>query len=154
MTGSIPNLWEGKVSTSVVTPLAILRTQAGNFDKEMKGLLRADVTSLPTQNHQGNARKHSFLIIAPGLHGYTREVLTAEHADPGAYPVKVESNFLIRSDFAVDPDYEGPDYEELVRTCRTQSDFLTALRDIFSAHDLVTELESLIAQINDANAED
>lgn len=149
MATSIPNLWEGKISRSVLTPVAILRTQAGNFEAEIGKVLRAEVRSRIQPTESGSVRHHTFDIVAPGLNGYRREVLSAEHADPGAYPVQVRSDFLptvvhVNQGYVEDQD----------RTCRNQEHFLKVLGAIFSSERLTTEIESLIAQINDTSDPD
>lgn len=149
MTTSVPNLWEGKITRNVLTPVAILRTQAGNFDAETQGALRAEVHTKSEVREGESLIVHTFEIIAPGLSGYRRGVLTAEHPDPGAYPVVVKS-FSLPIIHHLNAGY----VEDRERTCRNQEQFLKALEDVFGSEKLTTEIESLIAQINDASDPD
>ena len=134
---AIPNMWAGKGKTGIITPLAILRTQAGNFNQEMKGLLRADVVTSPLlddDDHAIKSARHTFYIVAPGLRGYTQEVLTAVHAEPGAYPVHLSANA------------RGG-------TCESQSSFMDLLELIFTEYTESSQFESIIALVNEKNAE-
>jgi hypothetical protein len=148
MTGTMPNMWEGVVSADVLTPLTILRTQAGNLTTQTKGVLRADVRLSNAKARDVEVRRLSFVISAPGRNGYERQVLLAEHTVGEPYPVQVESEFLTQKLYIA-----GPDSSPTPKTqrCESQDEFVTALQGIFKHRKLVTELHSLIAQINDAN---
>lgn len=145
MTATIPNLWEGKFSQHTVSPLAVLRTHAANFNSQSGGLLRAEVEHRTDLRDSDLFRVISFEIVAPGL-DYRQGVLTAEHLEQGAYPVQVFSSYLGETreirDRAADPRS---------RTCLSQERLVEVLREITESNQLMTLIESLIAQINDAN---
>lgn len=141
MTATIPNLWEGKFSQHAVSPLAVFRTHAGNFDSQAGGLLRAEVEHRIEQREGKELRVITFDIIAQSL-DYRQGVLIAEHPDPGAYPVALRTTFI-----------NGED-DVAVRICHSQADLVNTLGEISKSSNLLTLIESLFAQINEANAED
>ena len=143
---AIPNLWAGKISKSVLTPLVILRQQAVNLETESGTMLRAEVTSsIGNLGHKDEKKRRlTFLIHAPILR-YTREVLVATHADQGAYPVAIQSTFgLLEFDEAI-----GEDVWVEKTSCENQERFIEVLGRIFGSEKLQSELESLIARINE-----
>jgi hypothetical protein len=150
MTATIPNLWEGTITPTALTPLAILRTQAGYFNKQAKDVLRADVRSqhIPGDTEAEKAKRHTFVIEAFGA-GYSREVLTAEHSATNSYPVRVYSTFFPPMFVIPGETKSAPS-----RKCDTQEDLLKALEQVFRNRKLLSEIESLIAQINDDKGED
>ena len=139
MTATIPNLWEGKFSQFTVTPLAVLRTHAANFNSQTGGLLRAEVESRVEENAGAPMRLIAFDIVAPTL-DYRQGVLTVEHFEPGAYPSWVRSSFW------------GYGVGNRIR-CDRQSELVKRLEEITQDQSLLTAIESLIAQINDANSD-
>ncbi len=138
MTATIPNLWEGKFSKHTLAPVAVLRTHAGNFNAQSGGMLRAEVAYRFEEMEERRFRVITFSIVAPAL-PYRQDVLTAEHAEPGAYPVRVRSGFQ-----------NSPQ----PRDCHTQDELVEALGTISESPQLLSLIESLIAQINDDKGED
>lgn len=142
MTDAIPNLWPKKFSRGILTPLAVLRVQAAKFKDMTEGLLEAEVT---TNWEREDLKVHSLELIAPALDSYRRVILTVRHAHPGAYPLWLRSDFLSGS--VEDYDEDHPSGE-----CGSQEELFSALRQVFASRELSTLVESLIAQINDAEA--
>lgn len=149
MTEAVPNLWPKKFSRGVMTPLAVLRVQAAKFKEMTDGLLDAEVTTTDdTDDENEQVQIHSLELVAPALDSYRRTILTAQHAKPGAYPVSLYSDF-IDSEHRDWEYYEG---EEMTVECGTQAELYKRLGDVFGSPTLATLIESLIAQINDAEA--
>lgn len=141
MTATIPNLWEGKFSQHTVSPLAVLRTHAANFNAQSGGLLRAEVEHRIEQRDGKTFRVITFDILAPSL-DFRQGVFVAEHREPGAYPVTLRTNFL---------NLEDPG---TVRVCYSQADMVSVLAEISKSSNLLTVIDSLFAQINEANSDD
>ena len=141
MSTTAPDLWPESLKPAAISPLALLRTQAGRLHDRTSGLLVGEVDT----DHRGKNRvEHSLTVFAPALE-YRRGVLHVAHHSPGAYPVEVESLFLVDRD-------EGDEYEMPTRTCATQEEFTDALRTILRSKGMSSLLDSLLAQINDAEA--
>ena len=154
MTEAVPNLWPRKFSRGILTPLAVLRVQAAKFKEMTDGLLDAEVVSSNGRDDEGTeVQSHSLEIIAPALDYYRRSILTAEHDNPGAYPVFLVSQYLSK-DLETEP-LDRLNYATIrdkSATCNSQAGLLQVLQAIFNSPKLTGFIESLIAQINDAEA--
>jgi hypothetical protein len=85
----IPDLWPDDLAApTVLTPLAILKFQAGQLRQRTKGLLEVDIQTQEKTN--GNLHlQHSFDLIAPALNRYRYRLFTVEHDEQMVYPVTV-----------------------------------------------------------------
>jgi len=84
MAGTIPSLWPDDIKTDVLTPLAILRTQANALRQATRGLLEARVNSLTEDDRE----VHQLDIVAPAL-DYEHRILTVSHNKDLVYPAHV-----------------------------------------------------------------
>ena len=84
-------------------------------------------------------------VSAPRLN-YRRGILLAEHDFPGAYPVSIASWYL-----ALRVPNRSVD-EMSTRYCKNQDEFFDAVKQVLQSPRLTGHIESLIAQINDAEA--
>lgn len=149
MTEAIPNLWPRKFSRGILTPLAVLRVQAAKFKEMTDGLLEAEVTSETNQLEDGGTYSvHTLELIARPLDSYRRTILSAQHDQPGAYPVTLFSDFV----GGYSDDWVQYEDNEPASTCGSQEELFKRLSDVFGSNSLTTLIESLIAQINDAEA--
>lgn len=114
----------------VVTPVAILRTQAGYLEQKAQGLLRAEVT----QEQQEGDIVYNLDIVAPGAHGYRLRLLRVLHAAEMPYPVRLE----YQPSFAVWDFRIGED----------QDAFLTGLKGALALPTTKGIIEALIARVN------
>ncbi len=147
MPEAVPILWTKKFDRRVLTPLAVLRVQASKVKELSDGLLDAAVITTEGAGEEGKpVQTHSFEISAPALDHYTRSILTAEHDNPGAYPVSVTSWYLAH-------DRRNSSLDETpCAYCQNQDEFVEAIKKVLQSARLTGFLESLIAQINDAEA--
>lgn len=151
MPDAIPNLWPRKFSRGILTPLAVLRVQAAKFKEMTDGLLDAEVTTETVEFEDGETVSvHTLELIAPPLDSYKRTILTAQHAKPGAYPVTLYSDFIEEED--EDWEWDHDDENRMVANCGSQEGLFKRLGEVFGSPRLATLVESLIAQINDAEA--
>jgi hypothetical protein len=139
MTLTIPDLWPSDVAvTEVLTPLAILRYQAGQLRAKSKGLLEAEVT---TETVDEDRTAHLYLeLVAPALDRYRYRLLHAWHANDFVYPVNVQSN--VRDEPFLPPGSQPP-------VAATQEQFLELVGAILSSSKAKSVVQSLIAQSND-----
>ena len=129
MANAVPDLWPDEVANvDMLTPLAILRIQAGQLQKKTKGLVEAEIDPEPDQE----AEHYYFDIIAPALNRYRYRLLHVFHKRDQVYPVYVE---------------------DLTGRCATQEEFVRALSDIFSSSNTRSVISSIIAQSNEKRAQ-
>lgn len=85
----IPDLWPDEVKvTSVVSPIAILKHQAGLLARKTNGLLEAEVAST---NVGENFVEHELRLIVPALNRYATTLLSVRHNRERVYPCIVRS---------------------------------------------------------------
>jgi hypothetical protein len=149
MTTAIPDLWPETLKPDVLSPVAILRTQAAKLSERTNGLLEADVVSSVVVDGEAQTRRYVLEITAPALGHRKFQVLAAEHSMTGAYPVKLHSDFLPEADS--DTASSLVLFDSKSRECENQSSFQKYLAKTLSSQKLLTVLESLLAQINDQN---
>ena len=150
MTEAVPSLWPDTLRAVTQSPLAILRAQASRLKELTGGLLEAEVIvrKVAKDDEAEKKRELELYISAPKLNNYRRGILTVEHDSPGAYPAKVTSWHLL----PYDTDPEAYDYQPPTQDCLSQSEFVETVRRVLQSKGLTSHIESLIAQINDAEA--
>jgi hypothetical protein len=152
MTTAIPDLWPESLKPVVLSPVAILRTQAARLKERTNGLLEAEIQTKRITEPNGDTKAlHVFEIVAPAMDGYRFQVLSIEHPSPGAYPVDISSFFLPTRVFVAMSGGRNIPSEKLPNTqrCANQDAFQEALKKVFSSQELSGILDSLIAQILD-----
>ncbi len=130
MPDTLPDLWPEIETENVVTPLAILRFQAGQLRVKTKGLIEAVVR---TEQTEYGWMRHHLVLIAPALERYEYEIATFQHAVTLVYPVSVDS----------------PTENE--RDCSSQDELLEAVSKILRSDRVKSVIASLIAQSRDAS---
>ncbi len=138
MSNAIQDLWpDDVVVADVLSPLTIMRHQAGQLRARTKNLLEGEVKT----SAAGNGKQHEFYVVAPALNRYRYLLFKVEHADEMVYPAKIIADCL------VDP-YEG------FPSAPGQQEFVALLKDVMSDSSTKTVIHSLIAQINESKNED
>ena len=154
MTEAVPSLWPNTLRAITQSPLAILRAQAAQLKELTGGLLEAEVVVRNVLKRTGELperppyRELELYVAAPKLNNYRRGILTVEHDFPGAYPATVTSWHLL----PYDSDPETYDFKVPTQNCMNQSEFVDTVRRVLQSKGLTAHFESLIAQINDAEA--
>ena len=138
----IPDLWPDDVAApSILTPLAILKFQAGQLRQRTKGLLEADIQTQEKVNG-GLHLQHSFDLIAPALNRYRYRLFTVEHDGEMVYPVTVYAEGV------------GFPADEIIfeqhASAATQDQFLGFIAQILKADQVRSVIQSLIARSNEA----
>jgi hypothetical protein len=156
MSVTMPDLWPEDVKPAVLSPVAILRTQAALLSKRTDGLLEAVVESSGKERHGKAYTQHRLELEVPPLNYYRHGLLVVEHENPGAYPVYITSSILDASDESLVRIAKAVDTASLLAgtpsgtRCDDAEAFVGALRSVLSSQRLKTLLVSLLAQINDA----
>jgi len=136
MAETIPDLWPDYVTvTQVLTPLAVLRYQAGQLRQKTKNLLEAEVVS----EVAGDQVNHHFDLIAPALSRYRYRLFTASHATDMAYPVVIDFSSYV----------EG--FSE-TKEASTQESFFQLVGKIFNSRHTRSVIQSLLARSNELGA--
>jgi hypothetical protein len=149
---AIPDLW-GPISVDVVSPLAVLRSQAGRLSGHTKGLLTADVRT--AVDNAGVT--HTFQIVAPSLKGYRYDLFSAAHDPELIYPVTVSFRPWQDDDRSDDlrlPSGRTLDINALAggvpgRKAATTDDFVEMVREALTAPYTQSIVSSLIAKSNE-----
>ena len=140
MVQRIPNLWSQKdVNVQVLTPLAILRTQAANLEQMTKGLIETEVTVLTGGKGE---TVYQLDIIAPVLGGYRHRLLAISHEKDMVYPVK----FILSSSQTLEMTlwlHGGGEVAE------TEATFLEKLGEILQSKGVNAVIQSIIARSNE-----
>ncbi|MCI0361470.1 MAG: hypothetical protein L0211_23555 [Planctomycetaceae bacterium] len=137
----LPDLWPIEVTApDILTPLMILRHQAGLLRQRTKNLLEAEVRSIGSLTKHA---KYDFVIIAPSLDRASVSLFTVEHEKDMVYPAWVSSARV----FGIDENGEA-----LNRFAPTQGRFLAILREVFASPDTASIIQSMIARINEARS--
>ena len=93
-TDTIPDLWPtNALKMNVLTPVAILRTQATRLGQKTGGVLVGDVTVTTGQNNQVVL---GLELIVPALNNYRYRLLSVRHAQDAIYPAEVSAKRLER----------------------------------------------------------
>ncbi len=134
MQPDVPDLWPPEVEqTAVLTPLLILRHQAGLLRKRSGGVLEAEVTS----DAAGDGTRHAVDLIVPSLGRLRVRLLSVRHLTTEVYPAWVD----LGDDDAADGDGAA-----------TQAEFLAALGQLLASPSVRSALQSLLAQAHEAAA--
>ena len=145
MTAAIPNLWPADLAVGVVSPRALLKTQASNLSPMTKGLLDGEV--LTAAGH--SQVSHRLQLIAPALNGLRRTILTVSHGRDEPYPAWV------------DADCFKPDEEDIERqpdvewrpTAWTFEELLALVKKALESNHVRSAIQSLLALSSEPAAE-
>lgn len=86
----------------------------------------------------------------PALNYYMHDLLTAEHAQPGDYPVTIYSSHLPENLWG---ETAPGVINENTAVCDTEDELSVAARAVLQSESLLSVLQSLLAQINDTNTD-
>lgn len=140
MATAIPDLWPQDVVVSdVVSPLVIMRHQAGLLRQRTKNILEAEIT---TTALEGGRVQHEFQIVAPALDHYRLSLFRVEHRLSMPYPVKIYAPIF-------DDGFPLPH-----ATASSQIEFLELIQTVFTSDSTKVAIQSLIAQVNEMNFEE
>jgi len=144
MPSKIPDLWPNDISTDVLTPLAIMRSQVPGLERRTKGLLEADISSVEKEKEI----VHNFDLVAPAVDRVRERILVVTHERNRVYPAKMEAAVFGRNS-------PGSDYYGTSFTARamSQEDFLKLLSEVIRSPEVRSSIESLIARSNEVSVQ-
>ncbi len=135
MAEMIRNLWpDDVIKAEVLTPLTIMKHQAGLLREKTNGLLCAEVR---TENESGEV-KHTFEIIVAALDNYRYQLFQISHASDLVYPATVIADSLL------DP-FANVEYPQAA----SQDELFDLISVVLNAKDAKSVLHSLIARANE-----
>ena len=133
-TVEIPILWPAEaLRVNVLTPYAILSRQASELSRMTKGVLRGEVAKVDQSREIGETELQ-FDVVAPALGNVRRRIATIVHAKDAVYPATIRE-LPKRDGFAA-----------------TEEEFMKLLKDRLQVGDVVSTLQSLIAQSGESSA--
>ena len=133
MSAQIENLWPSEALTvNVLSPRAILGSQASFLTSATRGVLRGDV-STTSENGQVS---HSLDAVAPALDNYRVRLLEVRHAANMVYPASLH---WLEGEYGCS------------KVCANQQQFLDGLADILKSQVVVSIVQSLLARSNEAD---
>jgi hypothetical protein len=145
----IPNMWPSQLRVDVLTPLAVLRTQAGSLSDLTRGVLEAEVTT----HTSTETVIHKLEVVAPALEQYRHVLLTVRHKPAFVYPARLTAPcFQAGGSMEETPNVKGwIDQEGQWASLSSEELFLEAVGIVLNSSETRSILESLLARSNDAN---
>jgi hypothetical protein len=135
MPNTIPDLWPNDIDvTEVLTPLAIMRYQAGQLRQRTKSLLEAEVD---TEEPDGGKVVHHFDIVAPALDRYRYRLFTVSHDRALVYPVTLSAPWQ-------------DDWNQRDEEASTQDEFVKRMAGLLTSDHVKSVIQSLVAQSNES----
>ena len=136
------DLWPTDISHSRMrAPVTILREQALLLDEKTKGVVKASVKRIVSDSESNitdnDIFKYEFFIIAPPIADFHYRLFTISHGIE-LYPISVAFDNYSRHDFA--------DNENEKRQINSETDFIDALRTIFSSKKTKKVIHAMLAQ--------
>jgi hypothetical protein len=138
------DLWPDLDLASTVTPLSILREQAGLLGKRTRGALRGEVETWSARDRIS----HSFNVVVPSLGGYKYTLFQIHHY-PAGYPVYVDMTAkTLPSNETVAIVIENPSIEmrSSSKEISDESAFRNWLRITLHSDEVKRIIENLYAQ--------
>lgn len=145
MAQRIPNLWSEKdIKVEVLSPIAILQTQAANLEQMTKGLIETEITVTTT------ARGETFYqldVIAPVLGGYRHRLFAISHQKDMVYPVRFILDANLSSELI-----KSLGANKWTDVVGTEDKFITGLMHLLQSNSVNAIIQSLIARSNEVQA--
>ena len=157
-TDTIPDLWpSAALKMNVLTPVAILRTQATRLGQRTGGVLVGEVTVVTGENKQVVL---SLELIVPALNNYRYRLLSVRHAQDAIYPAEVSAKSLkssvtlpVPKSVAMFPD-SFPSYTPNTiitdaETAYSEKEFISIVQKALRAPETIAFMQSLIVRSNE-----
>jgi hypothetical protein len=129
------SLWPESVKIDTLTPVVILRGQASELERITKGVLRAEVTSLPTPD---GFLIHQLDVIAPAVAYYRHRILEVKHPEKFVYPAMIFAQGTGIGEYGI-----GREEAE------SQEEFENCIERVLQSAATLSVIHSLIAQSNE-----
>jgi hypothetical protein len=149
MASSIPSLWADDIKVDALSPLPILRIQAGLLGEITHGLLEADVSTVSS----GTLVSHLLDLIAPALDGYRSRILTATHSADTPYPVTVDA-VCFKTPFGSEALNVSREKTFMPPGASSEQEFIRLVRQVLRSREIRSLIESLIVRSNEQRIAD
>lgn len=136
MPDEVTSYWPDDFNVKVLSPLAVLRLQAGTLSAKTQGLLDAEVVTATTQTRTS----HELQLVAPALGGERRTVLTVTHGASDPYPATLDAAV-----FEPDPNYHDPDADWRPEASTVQ-EFKELVKNVLQSKPVRAAIQSLLAR--------
>lgn len=148
MTNEIPNLWSAEITNlKILSPLAIMRTQASNLEKMTRGLLKVAIEEGKIAAQGQKQTLYNFDIVAPALNGYRHRLFGVYHEIGLVYPI----TFIVSAEIMSQLKWLSMDNLKSF----TEEDFTQRLGKVLKSSYTTSVIQSLLARSNeDIAAED
>ena len=147
MPDTIPSLWPDDIKVDVLTPLMILRAQAGLLSRITKGILEAEVVVEQAKlgGNGGTPVTQIHLdLIAPALNRSGYRILTTQYSDEMAYPTHIQSNYVANEDLIA-----ALTSSEYKKAPSNEKEFINSVSNILRSSKTMSLIQSLIARSNE-----
>ena len=135
MAVQLPDLWPSEVGqVKVLTPLFILRHQAGLLRKRSSNVLEAEVTSTYEPDRHLDTC-HFLDLVVPALDRFRVRILNVRHSKMKVYPA-----YIAESEYSSDENGRS----------NSQAEFIENLGHMLKSDDTRSLIESLLAQATEA----
>lgn len=135
MADEVASYWPDDFSVKVLSPLAVLRIQAGTLSTKTHGVLTGEVVTAKTPKTVA----HELQLIAPALEGERRTILTVTHAAKDPYPATLEAAVF-------KPAEDKLVFEEWRPVAATTQEFAELVKKVLQSKQVRGVIESLLAR--------
>jgi hypothetical protein len=155
MAATIPDLWPtSALKIDILTPIAILRSQATRLSQKTQGLLVAETTVTTGSNNQIML---GLEVVAPALNNHRQRLLSVQYTKDEIYPARVSargfritettrSTSLLSADKTITKSVDE-------KTAYSDNEFIKIVQEALQAPETVALLQSLIARSNEATSD-
>lgn len=145
---NIPDLWGQAISVDVLTPAAILNTQAALLKRKTQGIVIAE---LETTTDSKNVVTIKFDLVAPAVDNFRASVLAVRHKADYVYPALVATSAFSSKGGGQFGDLKwGGVEDQLSKLAETETQFISLLQEALQSGFILSIVQSLIAKSNEA----
>jgi hypothetical protein len=147
----IPDLWSNAIDVDVLTPAAILNTQASLLKRKTQGIVIAEVGSSVDSNKIVTI---TFDLVAPGIDNFRARVLAVRHKAEYVYPALVSTSAFSGKGGGFFGDLKwGGIEDQLSKLAETETEFIGLLQEALRSGFILSMVQSLIARSNEARGQ-
>lgn len=145
---TIPDLWGQAITVNVLTPAAILNTQAALLKRKTQGIV---VAELATTTDSKNIVTIKLDLVAPAVDNFRASVLAVRHKADYVYPALVSTSAFSGKGGGPFGDLAWRGVEDqLSQLAETETQFVSLLQEALQSGFILSIVQSLIAKSNEA----
>jgi len=131
MVQNIESLWSPDIKATAMTPLTILKGQAGALALQTDGVLLAEITREQIENGRISL---SFDLVAPALRGSRHRIMKVIHDKDLPYPADVDAEVFDDIAYA---------------TASSDHEFTRLVKKVLNSSPVLSVAQSLVARANE-----